>query len=91
MKSAYELTMERLEKVNPSYPALTPEQKEKLADIDTKYQAKIAEVKILAEQEKKTADSHEQLREIESRMMDDIRRLETERDNKKAEIRKSIK
>ena len=42
MKSAYELAMERLQKTTPSL-ALTEEQKKELAEIDSKYRAKIAE------------------------------------------------
>jgi len=42
MKSAYELAMERLEKDEPTQ-TLTAEQKRELADIDSRYQAKIAE------------------------------------------------
>ena len=42
MKSAYELAMERLQKTSPSL-SLTEEQKKALAEIDSKYRAKIAE------------------------------------------------
>src|SRR5215469_11759516 len=42
MKSAYELAMERLQKTSPS-ASLTDKQKQELAELDSKYQAKIAE------------------------------------------------
>ena len=42
MKSAYELAMERLQKTAPSV-SLTEEQKKELAELDSKYKAKIAE------------------------------------------------
>jgi len=45
MKSSYELAMERLGKSNPS-AKLTAEQKKKLAELDSKYAAKIAEREI---------------------------------------------
>ncbi|MGF1655796.1 MAG: hypothetical protein ACFCU3_02330 [Verrucomicrobiales bacterium] len=45
MKSAYELAMERLEKQAPS-SALTDEQRAKLADIENRYQSKIAEKEV---------------------------------------------
>ena len=42
MKSAYELAMERLEKKAPSV-ALTDEQKQQIAEIDSTFKARIAE------------------------------------------------
>jgi hypothetical protein len=42
MKSAYELAMERLAKAEPE-KKLTPEQKARLAEINSRYQAKLAE------------------------------------------------
>ncbi|MBI1390908.1 MAG: hypothetical protein GC154_20960 [bacterium] len=87
MKSAYELAMERLEKENPSGPKLGDEQKKELAEIDNRYQAKIAERRILAENERKQAASHSELEEIEARAREDVRRLEAERDEKKDAVR----
>ena len=45
MKSAYELAMERLEKKAPAVN-LTDEQRSQLAELDSLYQAKIAEKEI---------------------------------------------
>jgi hypothetical protein len=45
MKSAYELAMERLTKASPTVK-LTEEQKKELAELDSKYAAKIAEREI---------------------------------------------
>ena len=47
MKSAYELAMERMG--GDEDKPLTDEQKEKIAEIDTKFKAKIAERKIFLE------------------------------------------
>ncbi len=47
MKSSYELAMERMGGGDDK--PLTDEQKEKIAEIDTKYKAKIAERKIFLE------------------------------------------
>ena len=47
MKSAYELAMERMDSGDGK--PLTDEQKEKIAEINTKYKAKIAERKIYLE------------------------------------------
>lgn len=46
MKSAYELAMERLNKSQPQ-AALTDDQKAEIADIDSKYKAKLAERELL--------------------------------------------
>jgi len=89
MKSAYELAMERLQKESPSAPPLTDEQKAALAEIDNKTTARIAEKRILAEQEMSQAGDVETLQKIQDRLQEDIRRLETEREEQKAEIRKS--
>ena len=45
MKTAYELAMERLNKTAP-LPKLTAAQKKQIAELDTKYAAKIAEREI---------------------------------------------
>jgi len=88
MKSAYELAMERLEKENPSGPPLTDEQKKALAEADQACDAKIAEKKILAEQEMQSAGNPQVIREIQDRLQEDIRHLEQQRDEKKEAIRK---
>ena len=88
MKSAYELAMERLEKESPSGPPLSEEQKGEIADIDNRYQAKIAERKILYEQEQKQAiGDYEAIQKAEELYLRDLRRLESERDEKKSEVR----
>jgi hypothetical protein len=48
MKSAYELAMERMGSTGPS---LTDEQKEALAEIDSKMKAKVAETEITFDQQ----------------------------------------
>jgi len=50
MKTAYELAMERLSKSAPS-PRLTGGQKQQLADLDSKFAAKIAEREIALTEE----------------------------------------
>lgn len=88
MKSAYELAMERLEKESPSGPPLTEEQKTELAEINQKFEARIAERKILAENEKQSASSYQEYQEIEENLRNDIQRLESERDQEKEKVRK---
>ena len=50
MKSSYELAMERLNKSSPAVK-LTAAQKKELAELDTKYAAKIAEREIALKDE----------------------------------------
>ena len=54
MKSAYELAMERLNKASPTIK-LTDKQKLELAEIDSKYAAKIAERELLVRDELRKA------------------------------------
>ncbi|RJP34384.1 MAG: hypothetical protein C4527_02310 [Candidatus Omnitrophota bacterium] len=92
MKSAYELAMERLEKESPSGPSLTDEQKAALAEADNQCTSRIAEKKILAEQEiQKNYGNPEACQTIQERLQTDIRLIESERDRKKKEIREQSK
>lgn len=88
MKSAYELAMERLEKENPSRPSLTDEQKKAIAEINEKYEAKIAQAKIMADQQLVSAQGDYQTSEqIRARLREEIQKLEEERDSKKQQVR----
>ena len=51
MKSAYELAMERLSKAAPA-AKLSPQQKEQIAELESKYKAKIAERELLVQSER---------------------------------------
>lgn len=89
MKSAYELAMERLEKESPSGPALTDEQKAQLAEIDNKIDAKIAERKILSQDEmKQVMGNPAEMQAVKARMQQDLHRLEAEREQQKDAVRK---
>lgn len=87
MKSAYELAMERLEKESPSGPALTDEQKARIADINSLYESKIAEARILADEQKAKCTSMPELQQVEENLKTDIRRLEQECEEKKNDVR----
>jgi hypothetical protein len=63
MKSAYELAMERLQKQQPSI-ALTTEQKEQLAEIDSTFKAKIAEKELFLRDEIRKADAAGKLEDV---------------------------
>jgi len=47
LKSTLDLVMEKLKGVGEELPELTPAQKERIAEVRRKYEAKLAEAKIL--------------------------------------------
>jgi hypothetical protein len=89
VKSAYELAMERLQKGSPSV-TLTAEQKAQLAEVDSSFNAKIAERKIfLSDQIKKAAagGKFDEVESLEKQLATDVRRLEENCENKKEKLR----
>ena len=91
MKSAYELAMERLQKGSPSV-MLTAEQKAQVAEVDSSFNAKIAERKIfLSDQIKKATASgkFDEVESLEKQLATDVRRLEEDSENKKEKLRAS--
>jgi len=92
MKSAYELAMERLEKKQPSV-ALTREQKEKIAEIESSYKAKIAEKELLLRDEVRkaqTAGNFEEVEKLERQLASEIARLREDCEAKKEKLRASF-
>jgi hypothetical protein len=91
MKSAYELAMERLNKSSPAVK-LTAAQKKELAELDSKYAAKIAEREIASQGEMdKAAEARdaEKLDQIRQQLADDKRKLQSELEDKKDRVRQS--
>jgi hypothetical protein len=89
MKSAYELAMERLEKNQPSI-ALTAEQKEQMAEIESSYKAKIAEKELLLRDElgkAQMAGKFEEAEKIERQLASEIKRLRDDCEAKKEKLR----
>ena len=89
MKSAYELAMERLQKGSPTI-TLTPEQKAELAEIDSSFNAKIAERKIfLTDQITKAASAgkFDDVESLEKQLTADLRRLQEDCEQKKEKLR----
>jgi len=79
MKSAYELAMERLnasEKETAPSTKLTAEQKKQLADIDTRYKAKLAEREIFLKQQIAAAQAAGEVEELE-KLREEVRRDRT--------------
>jgi hypothetical protein len=93
MKSAYELAMERLAKTQPTVK-LTDEQKKELAELDSKYAAKIAEREIfLKGQLQKAAEKGdaEEYHQIEEQLVRDRKAFQAELEEKKDKIRNAAK
>ena len=91
MKSAYELAMERLQKGSPTI-SLTSEQKAELAEIDSSFNAKIAERKIfLSDQITKAAAAGklDDVESLEKQLTSDVRRLQEDCEQKKEKLRAS--
>ena len=88
MKSAYELAMSRLEKTSP-VRKLTEEQKERLREIDSEFDAKIAERRIFLEGEMtKAAGDFSTLESLRSQLASEIASLGEKREAKKEQVRK---
>ncbi len=91
MKSAYELAMERLNKVSPTVK-LTDEQKRQLAELESQCAAKIAERELFLKGEmvkavdRNDAEAYEQL---EKQLVSDRKTLRAEFDEKKEKVRKA--
>ena len=88
MKSSYELAMERMG--GGDNQSLTDEQKEKIAEIDSKYKAKIAERKIFLEKNLSDAQAQGNEEEIElvrRQLNDEVADLEDKSESEKDKIR----
>ena len=92
MKSAYELAMERLNKTAPAVK-LTAQQKKRLAELDSRYAAKIAEREIFVrgEIEKETAKGDfEAVAQLEKQLVSNRKSLQAELEEKKDQARKEM-
>ena len=89
MKTAYELAMERLNKSGP-VAKLSDQQKRDLAELDSKYAAKIAEREIFLKDElekavqKQDAEAYQQL---EKQLLSERKTLHAELEEKKEKVR----
>ena len=89
MKSAYELAMERLQETSPSV-SLTEEQKKELAEIDSKYRAKIAEKELFLRDQIRKAQPEgkaDDIASLEKQLASEIRRLQEECEAAKEKLR----
>jgi hypothetical protein len=89
MKSAYELAMERLQKASPSL-SFTEEQKKELAELDSNYQAKIAEKELFLKDQIRKAQTEGKVDDIESlqkQLASEVRRLQEDCEAAKEKLR----
>ena len=85
MKSAYELAMERLEKKAPSV-ALTDDQKQQIAEIDSTFKARVAERELFLKgeiAEAQVAGNLEEAETLQKQLTIDLRRLQEDGGKKK--------
>ena len=93
MKSAYELAMERLAKQGPQ-TKITDAKKKELAELDSRYAAKIAEREIFLKGELAKAAGRgdaEAYQQIEKQLVSERKSLQVELEEKKEEARRSGK
>ena len=89
MKTAYELAMERLNKTAPAVK-LTPAQKKQLAELDSKYAAKIAEREISLKDEivrAIDAGNSEKREQLQQQLVNERTALRAELEEKKERVR----
>jgi hypothetical protein len=93
MKTAYELAMERLSKAVPAVK-LTDAQKRQLAELDSKYAAKVAEREIALKDEMARAGAADEVEKVETlrqQWVADRRKLQAELAEKKEQVRRAAK
>lgn len=93
MKSSYELAMERLNKQSPQ-TKITPAQKAELADLDTRYAAKIAEREIFLKGElAKAAEKgdFEACEQVEKQLVSERKKFAAELEEKKDAVRQATR
>jgi len=89
MKTAYELAMERLSREAPS-PKLTAEQKNSLAELDSRYKAKLAEREIFLREKMdkvRAEGDYEAYQQLEKQWVSEQKVMRAELEEKKERIR----
>jgi hypothetical protein len=89
MKSSYELAMERLNKTAPT-KKLSDAQKKELAELDSKYAAKIAEREIALNGEiAKAADDFQKEESLREQLVTERKKLQAELEERKESVRRT--
>ena len=89
MKSAYELAMERLQRQTPG-KVLTQAQKAELADLESLYKSKVAQLEIQMGDDIQAAQAQEdfaKVDELRERLAQQRARIEAEKEEKRRRIR----
>jgi hypothetical protein len=89
MKSAYELAMERLNKVSPS-KTLSAVQKEQIAELESLYKSRIAQAELAADEESAAAERNgdqEAADRVRARLKVERAKLQAELEERKSTIR----
>jgi hypothetical protein len=90
MKSSYEIAMERLNKTAPA-AKLTSEQKKELAELDSRYAAKIAEREIALKGGIASAGDVEKEESLRNQLVLERKKLLAELEDKKELVRSGAK
>ncbi len=88
MKSAYEIAMERFNKSAPA-TKLTAKQKAALAELDSRYAAKIAEREIALNGQLAATDDEEKVEAIRAELVHERKKLQSELEDKKQRVREN--
>ena len=86
MKSAYELAMERLEKASGPSRKLSNEQKARMAEVEKRFEARIAEQKLSHEDKLRAAGSQDEFDRLKAELAETVASLEAQRDREKEAI-----
>jgi hypothetical protein len=89
MKTAYELAMERLSKSSPAV-TLSENQKREIAELESRYAAKVAERELLLQSEIAKAaqkGDYEEVEKLEKQLASDRKNLRAELEEKKEKVR----
>lgn len=86
MKSAYELAMERMERESGPSRKLSDSQKAAIAEIDKKYDAKIAEQRLAIEGRMNTASNALEVEQAKMDLAKEISSLEERREHEKEAV-----
>lgn len=93
MKSAYELAMERLSKQEPP-TKISSGQKKELAELDSRYAAKVAEREIFLKGElakEAGKGNFEACEQLEKQLVSERKSIQAEREEKKEKVRQGGK
>ena len=91
MKTAYELAMERLNRNAPA-KKLTEARKRELAELDSKYAAKIAEREIALKDEitkAGAAGDFEKAAKVQEQLVSERKKIQSELEDKKEQVRRA--